>query len=134
MDSADERALRDALEVAQARAVELEHALDAVIGDGESNREHFEEYVETLHQALKRESDARAEAVEVVERLHEALDEAQNPEPPLMSPGEHRQVVKLRAEVVALKHTRDRLQREHQQALETIEALRHELAKLKKKR
>jgi hypothetical protein len=134
MPDDDQRALRDALEKAQAHALELSQTLEAQHQDFDERLLNAEDYIETLHGLLERETNARNEAMEMVEKLHLALDEAETPEPPLMSPGEHRQVVKLRAEVVALKHMRDRLQAEHERALETIEALRQELLRLKKKK
>lgn len=132
MEATDERALRDALELAQARVVELQHAYDELVESAGTQEDELYAYIETIQSMLQKEGEARDEAVEVVERLRAALDEVNAPEPPL-APGEHRVVVKLRAEVVALKHTRDRAQLEHRQALETIAALSRELAKAKRK-
>jgi septation ring formation regulator EzrA len=133
LDAAEVRALRDALERAQARVTELEYALEEAWAGEDGRRAQVDEYLAQLHEALAREIAARDEAAEVVERLHQALDEAENPEPPLLSPGEHRQVVKLRAEVVALKHTRDRAKRDHERALDTIESLKAQLERAKKR-
>lgn len=130
----DERELRDALEKAQAHALELSQTLEAQQQDFDERLLSAEDSIETLYGLLEREAAARNEAIETIEKLHLALDEAENPEPPLMSPGEHRQVVKLRAEVVTLKHMRDRAQTDHERALETIDALRTELVRLKKKK
>lgn len=132
MDPSDERALRDALELAQARVTELQHAYDELVASADTQEDELYAYIETIQAMVQRESDARAEAVELVERLQAALEEAREPDRPL-APGEHRQVVKLRAEVVALKHTRDQVQREVDAAHETIKALTRELSKLKKK-
>jgi hypothetical protein len=132
MDASEERALRDALELAQARAVELEHAMEAVTADCEAQLDEFEEYIERLQQAFKREVDAREEAVALVEELQQQL-EAHDQHLTHPVPGEQRQIVKLKAEIVALKVMRDRATHEHEQALDTIEALKRELAKSKKK-
>ncbi|MBL8913783.1 MAG: hypothetical protein JNM17_23980 [Archangium sp.] len=132
MDPSDERALRDALELAQARVTELQHAYDELVASADAQEDELYAYIETIQAIVQRESDARVEAVELVERLQAALEESREPDRPL-APGEHRQVVKLRAEVVALKHTRDQVQREVEAAHDTIKALSRELSKLKKK-
>jgi len=119
----DERALRDALEQAQARVTGLEAELAAERREHLEREEELEDAVETLEGYLQQEALARDELAAIVEKLHRALDEVEAPAGAL-SPGENREVVKLRAQVAAMKQTQDR---EREAMRQTIRQLKEEL-------
>lgn len=124
----DERELRAALEQAQARVSELEAELDTERREHLEREEELEEAVETLEGYLQQEAQARDELAAVVEKLHRALDEVEAPAGSV-SPGENREVVKLRAQLAAMKQTQDR---EREGLQQTIRQLKEELLRAKK--
>jgi septal ring factor EnvC (AmiA/AmiB activator) len=124
----DERELRAALEKAQARVSELEAELDTERREHVEREEELEEAVETLEGYLQQEAQARDELAAVVEKLHRALDEVEAPAGSV-SPGENREVVKLRAQIAAMRQTQDR---EREALQQTIRQLKEELLRAKK--
>lgn len=125
----DERALRDALEAAQGRVSELEAELATLREAFATREEELEDEVSTLEGYLQQEAAARDELASVVEKLHRALDEVEAPAGAL-SPGENREVVKLRAQLAALKQTQDR---EREAMHQTIRQLKEALLRAKKR-
>lgn len=123
----EDRELRDALEKAQKRVRELESQAASEQIDADEAFTEQESYITMLEDLLKQEADARSELGELVNKLHAALDDAGKPAGPMITPAEHRQVVRLRAEVAVQKLTINRLE-------ETVAALRSDLDRTTKKK
>ncbi|MFT3711353.1 MAG: hypothetical protein QM817_27285 [Archangium sp.] len=123
----EDRELRDALEKAQARVRELESRAASEQIDADEAFTEQESYIQMLESLLKQEADARNELGELVEKMRGALDDTGKPTGPMITPAEHRQVVRLRAEVAVQKLTISRLE-------ETVAALRSDLDREKKKK